>query len=136
MIDAVGLVMAGWLICPPSGLAQHANSQGPLNTLADVNRAIRGCWHWPPASDIRTGMELTVRLSFKRDGEIFGAHVTYQTRDVSPQERTVYYRALVNAIGRCSPLPVTPALGEAIAGRPFYFHFHDTRKQRKASLNG
>ncbi len=26
------------------------------------------------------GMELTVRLSFKRNGEIFGARITYQTR--------------------------------------------------------
>ncbi len=81
-------------------------------------------------------MELTVRLSFKRDGEIFGARVTYQSPNVSQDERVLYYRALVATIDRCTPLPVSPELGDAIAGRPFYFHFRDTRKQREASLHG
>jgi len=80
--------------------------------------------------------DLTVRLSFKSDGKIFGARVTYQSPDVAVDERVLYYRALVASIKRCSPLPVTPELGEAIAGRPFYFHFHDTRKQREALLHG
>ncbi len=81
-------------------------------------------------------MEFTVLLSFKRNGEVFGARITYQTRNVSSGERAVYYRALVRAIALCSPLPVSPSLGAAIAGRPFTFRFRDTRKQRKASLNG
>jgi hypothetical protein len=28
-------------------------------------------------------------------------------------------------------LPLSPGLGAAIAGQPFYFLFRDTRKQRK-----
>jgi len=128
---AVTIVLASMLFSSPM-----ARAQGTLNTLADVKRAIRSCWRWPPVNAIRTGMELTVRLSFKRDGEIFGARVTYQSPDVSADERVLYYRALVQAIDRCSPLPLTPELGEAIAGRPFYFHFQDTRKQREALLHG
>src|SRR3954470_7388379 len=85
-----------------------------LNTLEDVKHAIQHCWRWPPMSAIRTGMELTVRLSFKQNGEIFGARVTHQTADVSDDERFSYYRALVLTMKRCSPLPVTPELGEAI----------------------
>jgi hypothetical protein len=123
---------AGLLLLGPQAMAQ----QSALNTLADVKRAIQKCWRWPSLNAIRTGMELTVRLSFKRDGEIFGARVTYQSPDVSVDERILYYRALVLSIKRCSPLPVTPELGEAIAGRPFYFHFHDTRNQREAFLHG
>ena len=103
-----------------------------LNTLTDVRRAILNCWSWPPAIAVRTGMELTIMLTFKRDGEIFGAHVTYESPNVSADERAAYYRAMVRSLARCSPLPVTPELGEAIAGRPFYFHFRDVRKQRKA----
>ena len=127
-------VLAGVLLGPPT-MAQ----QGPqrrLNTLEDIKRAIHKCWRWPPVNAIQTGMELTVRLSFKSDGEIFGARVTHQSRDVSDDERLLYYRALVQTIKRCSPLPVTPELGAAIAGRPFFFRFVDTRKQREALLHG
>jgi hypothetical protein len=139
VLAAAGLVAAAvWLALPVVAQQPRGASapKGPLNTLADVERAIRGCWQWPPVSAIKTGMELTVRLSFKRNGEIFGARITYQSQNVSPEERNLYYRALVDAIGRCSPLPVLPSLGQAIAGRAFYFHFEDSRKQRKASLDG
>ena len=106
--------------------------QGPLNTTADIRQALRGCWRWPVAGDARSGMALTVRLSFKRNGEIFGARITYQSPGVSDEERLLYYRALLSALARCSPLPLSASLGEAIAGRPMTFHIHDTRQQRKA----
>jgi hypothetical protein len=116
------IIAVAALAALPLSLAQA--QQGPqLNTLDDVKQAIQHCWRWPPARAIRTGMELTVRLSFKRNGEIFGARVTDQSRDASDDERFAYYRALVASIKRCSPLPLTPALGEAIAGRPFFFLF-------------
>jgi hypothetical protein len=139
MTGVVALVAAAWLWGSLPAAAQQARPappRGPLKTLADIERALRDCWEWPAASAIKTGMELTVRLSFKRSGEIFGAHITYQSRNVSPEERDLYYRAMVRSIGRCSPLPVSPSLGQAIAGRPFFFHFEDHRKQRKASLDG
>jgi hypothetical protein len=119
-------------LLPASGRADPGAPQGPLNTIADISRALRGCWQWPPVSEARSGMELTVRVSFKRNGEIFGARITYQTRNVSDEERALYQAALLAALSRCSPLPLSESLGEAIAGRPFTFHIHDTRQQRKA----
>ena len=114
------------------GLAAPVVPKGPLNTTADIRQALRGCWQSPPASEARSGMELTVRLSFKRNGEIFGARITYQTPNVSDEERSLYHGALLAALARCSPLPLSASLGEAIAGRPMTFHIHDTRQQRKA----
>jgi hypothetical protein len=135
LIAAAGLASAvGGLSCAPSAAAQRRPAlahRNRLNTLDDIRRAIRTCWRWPPASAIRTGMTLTVLLSFKRDGEIFGARITYQTRDVSPNERALYYGALVRAFARCNPLPFSPSLRAAVAGHPFYFRFRDTRMQRK-----
>src|SRR5262245_3030598 len=49
--------------------------KGPLNTLNDISSALRGCWKWPPASEITTGMDLSILLSFRRNGEIFGARI-------------------------------------------------------------
>ena len=135
LIGAAGLAMAlgGAGIAAPA-MAQHRPGlarKDRLNTLDDIRRAIRGCWRWPPLNAIRTGMTLTVLLSFKRDGEIFGARITYQTRNDSRDERALYYGALLQAIARCNPLPFSPSLGAAVAGHPFYFRFRDTRKQRK-----
>ena len=128
----LGMTVLAALVLPASGRADPRAPQGPLNTLAEIRQALRGCWQWPPASEARAGMELTVRVSFKRNGEIFGARITYQTPNVSDEERSLYYGALLAAIARCSPLPLSASLGEAIAGRPMTFHIHDTRQQRKA----
>jgi hypothetical protein len=119
-------------VLPAPGRADPGAPQGLLNTLADIRQALRGCWQPPPLSEARSGMELTVRISFKRNGEIFGAHITYQTANVSEEERAIYHGALLAALSRCSPLPLSACLSEAIAGRPFTFHIHDTRQQRKA----
>jgi len=113
-------------------LDQPRAPKGPLNTLADIGDAFRGCWKWPPLSEIRNGMDLTILLSFKRSGEIFGARITYQSKDVSPEERSLYHGALLEALKLCSPLPVSESLGNAIAGRPMTFRFNDNRKQGKA----
>jgi hypothetical protein len=128
----VGVTALAAALMPASGRADPGAPQGLLNTIADVGRALRGCWQWPPASEARAGMELTVRVSFKRNGEVFGARITYQTRNVSDEERGLYQAALLAALSRCSPLPLSESLGHAIAGRPFTFHIHDTRQQRKA----
>jgi hypothetical protein len=102
-----------------------------LETLADVDRAIQYCWRTPKAGSIRVGMEWTIDLTFKSDGEIYGSHITFLTPGVSERERAPYYRALARSIKRCTPLPVTQALGEAIAGRPFHLHYRDVRQPRK-----
>jgi len=106
--------------------------KGPLNTLRDVQQAIFDCWKWPPGAQVRTGFDFNVMLSFRRNGEIFGARITYQSQNVSPEEREMYYRTLMEAVTRCSPLPVSESLGAAIAGRPFNFRFNDNRRERKA----
>ena len=127
-----GTTMLAVVALPASGRADPGAPQGVLNTMADVGRALRSCWEWPPYNEARSGMELTVRVSFKRNGELFGARITYQTRNVSNEERALYQSALLAALSRCSPLPLSESLGHAIAGRPFTFHIHDTRQQRKA----
>jgi hypothetical protein len=113
-------------------VAEPASPKAELNSLADINRAFRSCWRWPPLSQARSGMEFTVLLSFKRNGEVFGARITYQSPNVPDEERSIYFAALQAALARCLPLPLSESLGEAIAGRPLRFHIHDTRQQRKA----
>jgi hypothetical protein len=119
-------------LLPVASAAASAGPNGPLNSLADIRQAFRACWRWPPLSETRSGMDMTVRLSFKRNGEVFGVRLTYQKPGVSDEERALYYGALLAALKRCSPLPLSESLGAAIAGHPMTFHIRDTRQQRKA----
>lgn len=128
---ALGAVMLAASMLPTTAFAQAVAPKGPLNTLLDIRDALFGCWQWPPLHETTTGMDITIRLSFKRNGEIFGARITYQSKGVSDDERALYYGVLVQALKLCSPLPVSESLGNAIAGRPFFFRFQDTRQQRK-----
>ncbi len=118
---------------PWAALAQAPVSpKEPLNTIKDVQNAIRKCWVWPEVADTGPGMEITVLLSFRRNGEIFGGRITHQAPEVADDVKAAYYRALAATIRRCSPLPISDALGGAIAGRPFIFRFIDNRKHKRA----
>jgi hypothetical protein len=74
------------------------------------------------------GMQMSVRLSFKRSGEIIGTpRITYATPGVSHDVRDAYYKAITGALERCTPLPLTNGFGGAIAGRPIAIRYIDNR---------
>ena len=104
-------------------LARHAEAQTTkeLNTIADIYAAVRACWKVP---NISGPTELTVRLSFTRDGKILGkARVTYENKTVPVENRLRFRIAVMNAFKRCTPFSFRPDLGDAVAGKPFNFHF-------------
>ena len=106
-------------------LSNHAAAQTAkaLNTLEDIFAAVRTCWKAPKISG---PAELVVRLSFTRDGRIFGkAHITYENKAASSETRLLYRFAAMEAFKRCTPLPLSPDLGEAIAGKPINFRFRN-----------
>jgi hypothetical protein len=105
----------------------------PLNTIAEVFAALEACWIPPGLDQARAGMQITVMLSFKRSGEILGKpRITYETREASDDERLSYRVAMAQAIRRCTPLPFTDALGNALAGRLLTIRFIDNRKLKQA----
>jgi len=104
-------------------LSREASAQNTkeLNTIADIYAAIRACWKAPKISD---PVELTVRISFTRDGKILGkARVTYENRIVPLEERFRFRIAVMNTFKRCTPFSFSPDLGDAVAGKPFNFRF-------------
>jgi hypothetical protein len=105
----------------------------PINTIAEVFAALEACWVPPDLDRARAGMQITVLLSFKRSGELFGKpRITYETPGVSEDERLAYRVAMAQALRRCTPLPFTDALGNALAGRPLTLRFIDNRKLKQA----
>jgi hypothetical protein len=119
LIRAMILVGMGALVPLPRHAGAHTVKE--LNTIADIYAAIRICWTAPNVSG---PAELVVRLSFTRDGKILGkAHVTYENRTVSDEDRLLYRTAVIEAFERCTPFPFSSTLGDAIAGRPINFRF-------------
>ena len=100
---------------------------GRIDRIRDVFQALQACWE-PPRGNALTGEEITVRLSFRRSGEVLGEpRITYYRAGSEPDRRSAFTRSVREALERCTPLPFTPAFGAAIAGRPFTFRFSDTR---------
>jgi len=107
--------------------------QTPLNTLADLGAALRACWVPPPLDQSRPGMQITVQMSFWRNGELFGKpRITFESAGATDDERLAYRVAVAQMLERCASLPFTDALGNAVAGRPFTMRFIDDRKLKQA----
>lgn len=112
----------------PSDAGKYRKPDHDLNTLADLFAALRACWTPPVADEAREGMQMTVRLAFKRSGDVIATPVmTYATPGVANEVQGRYRDAIDAALARCAPLPLTRALGNAIAGKPINIRFVDNR---------
>lgn len=114
----------------PSGddAAKYVRPDHELDTIGDLFAALRSCWSPPPADSAREGMQMSVRFSFKRSGEIIGApRVTYATAGVSGDTRATYLKAINASLDACVPLKFTGGLGGALAGRPIAIRYVDNR---------
>jgi hypothetical protein len=78
-------------------------------------------------------MQITVMMSFKRNGELLGQpRITFESADASDDERLAYRISVADMLKRCAPLPFTEGLGNAVAGRPFTMRLIDERKLKQA----
>jgi hypothetical protein len=133
-VQALGGITGGALAL--AALASDAVAEpgpSPLNTMKDMGAALQACWVPPPIDQSRPGMQITVQMSFKRNGELLGQpRITFESAGASDDERLAYRLAVAEMLKRCSPLPFTDALGNAVAGRPFTMRFIDDRKLKQA----
>jgi hypothetical protein len=108
--------------------AKYAKPDHDLDTIGDLFAALRSCWTAPDPGVARAGMEMSVRFSIKRDGELIAPpRLTYATPAASTQTRDTYRHAIDDSLARCVPLSLTKGLGGAIAGRPLMVRFVDNR---------
>lgn len=99
-----------------------------LNRIKDVFDTIKTCWQ-RPGGDEFSGQELSILISFKRNGEVLGKpRITYYKPGTGgPDRRDAFTQSVREAFERCTPLPFSDSFGGAIAGRPFVFRFVDAR---------
>jgi hypothetical protein len=113
---------------PQADAAKYRKPGHDLDDIGDLFAALRSCWSPPPASDARQGMQMSVRFSFKRSGEIIASpRVTFATAGVPAEVRATYLKAINASLAACAPLKFTGNLGGAIAGRPIAIRYVDNR---------
>ena len=100
-----------------------------LSTIGDLFAELRSCWSPPPADIAREGMQMSVRFSFKRSGELIGPpRMTFATKGVPADVREAYLKAINTSLDACLPMKFTPGLGGALAGRPIAVRYVDNRE--------
>lgn len=133
--DGLAVLFAASLIIAAGSLDTAVAQQGRINTLQELFARLGSCWKAPslPASD--PGMQITVSFSLKRNGEILGQpRITYESPYATGDQRTIYRTAVMEALQRCTPMPITDGLGNAIAGRPLLIRF-DARRMKSTEEN-
>jgi hypothetical protein len=112
--------------------AKYQKPNHDLDNIGDLFAALRSCWTPPSADTAKQGMQMTVRFSFKRTGDMIGPpRVTYATAGVSPDIRDTYFKAINASLDACVPLKFTGDLGGALAGRPIAIRYVDNRELDK-----
>lgn len=95
----------------------------PADTLAALFPVLASCWSAPAALGGTNGIEITARLSLRRDGSLIGPpRITYAA-GVADRQRGLLVRATLDALQACTPARITAGLGRAIAGRPVALRF-------------
>src|ERR1700688_448629 len=75
--------------------AKYQKPNHDLDTIGDLFAELRSCWSPPPADSARQGMQMSVRFSFKRSGDIISVpRMTYATSGVSADTRATYLQAI------------------------------------------
>jgi hypothetical protein len=99
-----------------------------IDNVRQVFAAVRSCWRLAPRKDA-TGQQMTLRMSFKRSGEILGEpRITYYEGVPGSAASKEFTDSVGAAFRACIPLPFTNSFGAAVAGRPFTFRFIDDRR--------
>lgn len=130
--------------CLPESLALTIDSRkagagsapapdAPINSISELFAALRACWTPPAREQAQEGMQMTVRFSFRRTGDIIAPpFVTYTKPGAKADVKQTYRRAIDEALDRCNRLPFSDAFKAAIAGRPISVRFIDDRSMAAA----
>jgi len=130
--------LAGAALFALSSVTAQAESE-QVNTIRDVIAKLRTCWKPPPASRANPGIDITVIVSFNRNGDILGhPRITYESEQATDNDRLMYRIAVMQALQRCTPMPFTETVGGAVAERPFKVEFRTLKppppKEKRAWL--
>jgi hypothetical protein len=109
--------LAAVLAC--AGGVARAEDGAPANTLVELQHQLASCMAGKSLGP--TGSRLTIVLTMKRDGSIFGKpRITFSHLEGDKDARQQFVDDADRAVETCLPFRITPSLGGAIAGRQFF----------------
>ena len=118
----------------PDDAPKYQKPDHDLDSIGDLFAQLRSCWTPPQADSAKEGMQMTVRFSFKRSGDMIGPpRITFATAGAPVDVRDTYLKAINASLGACVPLKFTENLGGALAGRPIAVRYVDNRELDKKS---
>ena len=121
-----GIGFAAALLLLSSVCAQAQPAQ--VDNIKEAYARFGRCWKPPPASQANP-IDITVIVSFNRNGDIIGhPKITYESEQATDNDRLMYRIAVMEALQRCTPMPFTEAMGGAVAGRPFAVQFQNRKR--------
>jgi hypothetical protein len=110
------------------GPSEPADRDHPADRINELGLLLSKCLELPPDDEAQAGMRVTLKLAFKRDGELLAdPRFTYTTHNAPDKVKAAYHDAALDMLKHCTPLPITDQLGGAIAGRPFVVAIKETR---------
>ncbi|WP_155935264.1 hypothetical protein [Methylobacterium sp. 10] len=128
--SAVAIAGAGLSLTPPEALRSTVQAPeggiaaGPADTLQELYPRLAACWEVPQGLAGFPRTEITARFALRRDGSVIGEpRITFSMQNADQRGRDILTRSTLDAIRRCTPVAITPALGAAIAGRPIALRF-------------
>ena len=116
------LAAAFALSAAPAFAAEPANSIKAM--FAELNRCL---------STVRVTRGTVVTIQFmlnRRGGEIGKPRITYAHWVGDDADRMASAASIARGFDHCLPLPITDALGGAIAGRLIFYNFRGVREQQ------
>jgi hypothetical protein len=91
---------------------------GPVDLPPEVGPSIAACWQAPHQGD-----QITVQMSFRRDGSIFGKPRVNYVKPTDNSSAQALTESIFKALDACLPLQFTPRLAASIAGQVFVIRF-------------
>jgi hypothetical protein len=109
-------------------VGKQTTEKPEISTVCAIFDELRTCWVPQLTSLAKSGMQMTVRFAFKRDGEILATpRVTYVTAGARSEVRDTYFEMITKALDRCTPMRFTEDLASVVVGHPFAIRFVDDR---------
>ncbi|CAN7258854.1 hypothetical protein [Mesorhizobium sp. LjNodule214] len=103
-----------------------AANADPLTTMDEVGAAILSCWKPPVGVEKST---VTLSFSLKSDGSLVGPPQSTFVNVAGDEEvRQHFVAAAMDAVDRCTPVELSPALAQGIGGNPFTLEFASSDK--------
>ena len=111
-----------------ASMASAQTGSGEVDSIKDVLAKLGTCWRPPPPSRANPDVDITVVVSFRRDGTILGhPKITYESERATDNDRLMYRIAVMEALQRCTPMPFSEGMAGAVAGHPFAIKFHNRK---------